>query len=415
MIDQEHAATADEVSGFRAYVKDWLRENAADHAIGVDGQSERGMREPVDIETSRAFIKSLHVAGLCGMTWPADAGGADRSDLDELAFREEAADYALPLGPFRIGLGTVGPTIVDYGTPEQKSTLCRAILSGEAIWCQLFSEPEAGTDLAGLRTTAVREADGFRVNGRKVWNTNAHRATMGVALVRTNPDAPKHRGITMLLLDMQAPGVTVHPLREMTGNAVFNEVVLEDVLVPYDMVLGEVDDGWAVTTRMLAHERSAVSSGVGTDGKSTDALQFDGVAQHWRTQSEGASAEQRAALIDLYVEQESLSLLRSRYAQLADEGAAGPVDQSVSKLLIGRSHITSARAAMRILGPLAVFDDESLQQAILASPALSIAGGTEEIQKNLIAERGLGLPREPDPTKGMAFRDVIALTQKKGS
>lgn len=395
---------------FRRFVRSWLQENATEY------RNTASHSEPaVDIDTARDFMVRLHGAGLNGLRWPVDAGGAARSDVDEQTFREESAGYSLPLGPFRIGLGTVGPTIVDYGTTQQRTTLCPAILAGEASWCQLFSEPEAGTDLAALRTSAVPEGDGFRVNGRKIWNTNAHRADMGVALVRTDPDVPKHRGITMLLLDMHALGVTVSPLREMTGNAVFNEVLLDDVFVPGDMVLGAVNDGWNVTSRMLAHERNAVSSGVGTDRKATAAVSYGGVADLWRQYGDPNDVHARAALVDHYVAEKALALLRARHAQLADADRSGPVDQSVSKLLIGRADMNAAAMASRILGAVAVFDDEDVRLAILASPALAIAGGTEEIQKNIIAERGLGFPREPDPTKGMTFREILALGQRKES
>ncbi|NMM89113.1 hypothetical protein B2J88_33020 [Rhodococcus sp. SRB_17] len=395
---------------FRAFVRGWLHEHAEPyrHDVVVG-------RGPSDLPAAREFMALMHAAGLNGLTWPLDAGGAGRGDVDAQTFRDETAQYTLPLDPFRIGMGTVGPTIVDMGTEAQRRLLCPAILSGDSIWCQLFSEPDAGTDLAGLRTSAVRDDGGFRITGRKVWNTNAHRADYGVALVRTEPDAPKHQGITMMLVDMHAEGVTVSPLRDMTGNAVFNEVVLDQAFVPDGMVLGEINDGWRIAGRMLTHERGAVSSGVGTDGKATEAVSYPNVAALWHKHGDPADDAAITALVDYYVEHEALSLLRARYAQLAHDGLSGPVDHSVSKLLIGRANVDAAERATRILGSVAVYEDPAVEKAILSAPALSIAGGTEEIQKNIIAERGLGLPRESDPSKTMTFREIIAHNRQQGS
>ncbi|WP_345424226.1 acyl-CoA dehydrogenase family protein [Pseudonocardia xishanensis] len=388
--------------GERAH--DWLLRHAAAYAGGEPAEA--------DLDTARALMRELHRAGLLGVTWPTSAGGAGASEDDERAIVAELSRYQLPLRPFRVGLGTVGPTIVDIGTESQRARLCPGILAGEHVWCQLFSEPEAGSDLAGLRARAVPVDGGYRVAGRKVWTSGAETASHGALLARTDPDRSKHRGLTMLMLDMRQPGVTVSPLRDMSGRTHFNEVLLEDAFVPDDMVLGRPDDGWAVASRMLQHERVAVARGVGRDGAETRSVSFANVLRLHREHGD-PRADVRADLVALFVGEHLVDLLKLRMSQEAEAGMDLGARESMAKLLLGRQDIEAARSAVRILGPTAVFDggdadSRALILAVTSSPSLSIAGGTEEIQKNIVGERILGLPREPSTQQGRTFREIIA-------
>ncbi len=256
---QRHDPGAD-AAAFRDRARDWL-------AANVPESSESGPAAEM-VAIAKRFQAALYDAGLAGLTWPAEFGGQGLTEAEQQIFDEEAASYDLPTGVFAIGVGMCGPTLLDLGTAEQKSRYVRPMLRGEEIWCQLFSEPGAGSDVASLQTRAIREkgnseggmgrrvgGGGWVVNGQKVWTSFAQCSDYGALLARTNADQPKHKGLTMFIVDMHAPGVTVRPLRDMTGRAPFNEVHFDDGRLPADAVLGEVDAGWFATVTMLGHER----------------------------------------------------------------------------------------------------------------------------------------------------------------
>ncbi|WP_236581645.1 acyl-CoA dehydrogenase family protein [Rhodococcus sp. T7] len=366
----------------------------------------------VDIETSRKFLSLLHQAGLVGITWPVEFGGQGRGESDENVFAVESARYNLPLKVFRLGLGTVGPAILELGTVEQKTSFCRDILTGDAIWCQLFSEPEAGSDLAGIRTSATRVDGGYVVRGQKVWTSGAHLADRALLLARTDPDVPKHAGLTMFLIDMHQPEITVRPLPDVSGRAFFNEVLIDGAFVPESMTLGEVGAGWAAAGRTLQHERAAVSTGLGKGDRDTDTISVKNLLNLARTHGRFLGDTARADLLDLLVADRLVGHLRLRLTQEAEAGTAIGARGSIVKLLMGRNEIEAAKTASRVLGPLAVTGRDpggsptDVMQTVIGSPGLAIAGGTEEIQKNIVAERILGLPREPDPLRQRPFREL---------
>ncbi|MET0931006.1 MAG: acyl-CoA dehydrogenase family protein [Aeromicrobium sp.] len=392
-----------EVTDFRTHVRAWL----ADHAAAYH---QDAAPEPPSLDESREFIARMHAAELVGITWPKAAGGWERSEADYLTFVEETADHELPIDVFRIALGTIAPSILHYGTPEQVSEIGPRLLHGE-VWCQLFSEPEVGSDLAGLRSTARKVDGGWVLDGRKVWNTGAHLSAWSVMLARTDVDVPKHEGITMFLVDMSDPGVDARPLRDNTGGVHFNEVAVEDVFVPDDMVLGAVNGGWGVANHMLAHERMSVASGAARAERLTARTSYEAVS---RAALDAGLLDHaaRADLRGVFVSAHLFDVLRQRLAEEADSGVAVGARGSAAKLLMGRHDVLAAQVATRVLGAEAAFldpddpDSAHLLRTILSSPSLAIAGGTEEIQKNIIAERVLGLPREPDPFKGRPFREL---------
>jgi 3-oxochol-4-en-24-oyl-CoA dehydrogenase len=288
--------------------------------------------------------------------------------------------------------GWAVPPIIEHGTDQQRERFVRPTLRGDLTWCQLFSEPGAGSDLASLRTRAERVDGGWRLTGQKVWTSLAHEADWAICLARTNPDAPKHQGITYFLVDMHADGVEVRPLREMTGEALFNEVFLDGVVVPDDCVVGDVDGGWRLARATLANERVAMSGGSSL-GSSVERL----LAQ---AAESGAAADPvvRDRLGHLVAQGHAVSMLGLR-ATLRSLRGEGPGPESSVQKLVGVEHRQAvAETALELLGPGgAVVDDRTapVVHEMLVSRCLSIAGGTTQVLRNLVGERVLGLPREP--------------------
>jgi alkylation response protein AidB-like acyl-CoA dehydrogenase len=244
---------------FRAEVRSWLQEHAEPLGDGYDWSRDR--EHPDYVTRCRRWQHTLYEGGWGAITWPVAYGGRGDVVWRQAIFDQEAAAYDVSTGAFAVGIGMVGPTLIAHGTEAQKARLLPAMLRGEEVWYQLFSEPEAGSDLAGLRTRARRDGDEFVVDGQKVWSSGAHQSDWGIVLARTNPDVPKHKGITYFLVDMRTPGIEVRPLRQMTGHAHFNEVFLTEVRIPAANVVGEVDGGWGPTHTTLANERTFIGGG----------------------------------------------------------------------------------------------------------------------------------------------------------
>jgi alkylation response protein AidB-like acyl-CoA dehydrogenase len=387
---------------FRQQARAWLEANAV-------RRSEDGPVHNWDLASAKAFQARQHDAGLAGISWPAAYGGQGLTAAEERAFDEEARNYELPYGFFSIGLGMCGPTLLDLGSEELKGRYIRPLLRGEEVWCQLFSEPGAGSDVAGLQTRAVRDGDGWVVTGQKVWTSRAQDADYGCVIARTNPDVPKHDGITMFVVDMRSPGVTVRPLRDMTGGATFNEVFFDEVRVPADHVVGEVDRGWAASVRMLTHER--VSIGGRARGRTSPAA-FESMVDEVRARGMDGDPVVRERLAELYVRQRLLHLFGSRLAQEARAGRSPGARGSVGKLAGAQLGRFSADLAAELLGGEAIAwdpDDRDGRRwagTVLGAPAEAIAGGSNEIQKNIIGDRVLGLPREPQVDRDVPFREL---------
>lgn len=348
---------------------------------------------------SRDWAKLLYEAGYAGLTWPQEYGGAGAPYTHQAIFLEESARAETPEHIGVIGLGMAGPTIIAHGTPEQKGHL-KSILSGEEVWCQGFSEPGSGSDLASLRTRASDDGDSFVVNGQKVWSSFAHIADYCILLVRTDPEAPKHNGITYLLVDMHSPGVDVRPLRQITGDPEFNEIFFSDVRVPKENVLGEVNAGWQVAMTTLLHERGtlgfaltarlevqmrkliALAKEKRPDGvvPADDPMIRDRIARHW--------SELQALRFTNY----------RALTGLVKTGVPGP-EGSVAKLHWSETNQRLTKLAVEILGPQAQLNGEAgtwdgfWQYQQLRSRGNTIEAGTSEVLRNIISERVLGLPR----------------------
>jgi len=387
---------------FRDRARAWLEANA----------SRRSDDAPVshwDLASARAFQARLHDAGFAGISWPAAYGGQGLTAADERAFDEEARDFELPTGYFTIGLGMCGPTLLDLGSEELKQRYIRPLLRGEEVWCQLFSEPGAGSDVASLQTRAVRDGDGWVVNGQKVWTSVAQNADLGAVIARTNPDVPKHDGITMFVIDMRQPGVSVRPLRDMTGGATFNEVFFDGARIEPAHVIGDVDQGWAAAVRMLLHERVAI--GGRTRGR-TSAAGFESLVEEVRARGLEHDPVVRERLVELYVRERVVHLFGSRLAQEARAGRSPGSRGSVGKLAGAELGRFSADVAAELLGGDAIAWDPGDREArrwagaLLSAPAAAIAGGTNEVQRNIIGDRVLGLPREPHVDRDVPFREL---------
>jgi alkylation response protein AidB-like acyl-CoA dehydrogenase len=399
------------VIDFRNRARAWLAENAPRMAAADD---ESGGPARADIAAQKAFQARLYDAGFAGLTWPTEYGGQGLSNAEQIAFGAEARDYALPVGAFFIGLGMPGPTILELGTEQQKKRYLPKMLRGEEIWCQLFSEPAAGSDVASLTTTAVRDDDGWVLNGQKVWTSGAQYSDYGAVLARTDPMVPKHNGITMFIVDMHAPGVTVRPLTVATGASPFNEVFFDQVRLPADAVVGEVNDGWRAAVVMLRNERV----NIGTMGAPrTSPLSYHSLSSLAAKQGNAADPGLSRKLAELYVRERSVQLfgqlLREEAMAGRDPGARG----SVAKLAGAELGTFASLVAAEVLGPaVAASDSEEVRDvlnAALSAPGSSIAGGTNEIQRNIIGERVLGLPKDPGVDRSTPFNQLRVGTMRK--
>jgi alkylation response protein AidB-like acyl-CoA dehydrogenase len=401
------------LNDFRNRARAWLGANAPrrsdDEATGV------GRRW--DLDSARAFQAKLHDAGLAGIAWPTAYGGQGMTPAESRAFDEEARDFDLPGEFFSIGMGMCGPTILDLGTEEQKVRYIRPLLRGEEVWCQLFSEPGAGSDVASLQTRAVKDGDAWLVSGQKVWTSVARYADFGALIARTDPDRPKHDGITMFVVDMHAPGVTVRPLRDMTGGATFNEVFFDGVQVPDRNVVGDVNGGWAASIRMLMHERVSI----GGSTRPRRGATFSSLSELARSRGMDGDPVVRQRLAELYVRERAVHLFGSRLAQEARLGRNPGSRGSVGKLAGAElARFSAGIAAELLVGDAIAWDSTDREAArwaaaLLAAPAAAIAGGSNEVQRNVIGERVLGLPKEPQVDRDVPFRELRVGTQAGAS
>ncbi|MEO6502808.1 MAG: acyl-CoA dehydrogenase family protein [Jatrophihabitantaceae bacterium] len=369
---------------FRAQLRDWL-----------SGQIPAGVPQVWDSERLRSWSKSLYQAGYAGLSWPVEHGGRGLPAAYQAIYAEESARAGAPDHVNVIGLNMVGPTIIRYGTQAQQAEFLPRILSGEMIFCQGFSEPDAGSDLAAVRTRARAHPAGYQVDGEKVWSSYAHLADYCLLLVRTDPEAVKHRGLTCLLMDMRAPGVQVRPLRELSGDTDFNQVILTDVVVGADSVLGPVGEGWRVAMTTLAHERGTF----GITLTSRLSAELDRLVRTVLTLGADSDPVVRREIAELHVQLQGLRFTGYRaLAELQRTGEPG-AESSILKLGWSMANQRLTALALRVLGPDAAFEGPQAfwsgywQQQHLRSRTNSIEGGTSEILRGIVAERVLGLPR----------------------
>ena len=398
-----------EEAAFRAEARAWLEANAIPKGHADDfssGMWSTDYTEAEYVKRCREWQGVLAEGGWAGITWPVEYGGRGGRPIEGAIFNQEQARFGVSNGVFAIAIGMVGPTLLAHGTDDQKRRYLPPMLKGDEVWCQLFSEPEAGSDLAAIATRAVRDGDEWVVSGQKVWTSAAHRAEWGILLARTDPDVPKHKGITYLLVDMATPGIDIRPLRQMTGDAHFSEVFLDDVRVPASNVLGEEGEGWRVAQTTLASERSAIAGGSGgADPPGLIAL----------AQQRGLATDPlvRQAVVEAHLRSELLRYLRLRSQTALSKGTRPGPEGSVMKLAYARFMQQMTTTAMHLQGALAMLDEPSLlprggvwTTKFLHSPSLRIAGGSDQIQGNIIGERVLGLPAEPRSDRDTPFRDL---------
>jgi alkylation response protein AidB-like acyl-CoA dehydrogenase len=353
-------------------------------------------------EFGRRWQRTLFEGGFIGITWPKEYGGQGLTFMEEMILHEELALQKAPPILNILGVGMAGPTIIAYGTDEQKKRYPAKILSGEEIWCQGYSEPNSGSDLASLQTRAVKDGEHYVVNGQKVWTSLAHVSDWMMLLARTDPDAPKHKGITYFLLDMHAPGVTVKPLRQFTGDAEFNEVFFDNVRVHEGQVLGGVNNGWTVGLTTLMYERLAL--GFGLQVRLRIALESL-IEMGRRVEKTGRAVTRdlvmRQKLAQLWIDTEALKYTGARAVTRLLRGELPGPEASAGKMSWVDTHQRLQELAMEIEGPYSqltkgsdrAVDGGVWQYGFLRSRANSIEGGTTEIQKNIIAERVLGLAK----------------------
>lgn len=389
---------------FRRNAREWLEVAAAEHQW-ADGGDAAVRTDNQDLTRSRECQKALFDGGYAGLSWPKEFGGQGLGFEEQIVFNEEARRFDLPLSPFIIGLGMCGPTLLALGTAEQKQRYLPKMLSGEEIWCQLFSEPDAGSDVAGLKTRASRDGADWVITGQKIWTSGAHDSDFGILLARTDFDAPKHRGITMFIVAMKAEGIDIRPIHQMDGGSRFNEVYLDSVRVPASAVVGQVGDGWRAATTTLANERVSLGAVRTLDDVPSAAALFA------KAHSTGASSDPRTRqqLVDVWTRERIVRLLGDRVTTAILAGNTPGPQGSIAKL--SRTEYTrkaaQLAAALDRASALAwIGTTPPAASALLYAPCLSIAGGTDEVLRNIIGERVLGLPREPSVDRDTPFRET---------
>jgi alkylation response protein AidB-like acyl-CoA dehydrogenase len=398
-----------EEAAFRAEARAFLETHAELKRPGVTSEDELNRHDSDwmlhHLELCRRWQHVLYENGWAGITWPKEFGGRGGTNIQQAIYSEEESQFDVTSGVFSIGIGMVAPTLMVHGTPEQQERFLDPMLRGDELWCQLFSEPGAGSDLATLGTRAVRDGDEWVVDGQKVWNSYAQYADWGILIARTNPDAPKHRGITYFLLEMDTPGIEVRPLRQITGIAHFNEVFFSGVRIPVENVVGAVDGGWAVTHTTLANERAVI--GVGGGGRN-----FDDVIALARRCGVTGDARFRQEIMQAYIRTAVLRYMGLRLRTAMSQGRPPGPEASVLKLMFSQHAARTGDLVLQMLGPHAtLYGDDALDRArwqdyFLNQFNVRIGGGTDEIQRNGIAERALGMPRDPMSDRDTPWKDL---------
>jgi alkylation response protein AidB-like acyl-CoA dehydrogenase len=386
-------SAADEA--FRQEVRAWL---AANPPTRIERVPHDDASLADEVAFLRAWQRRLYDAGYVGLLWPREYGGRGARPTQQAILNAELARARVPQLINRVGVNNTGPTLIAHGTEAQKKRLLPKILSGEEIWCQLFSEPNAGSDLAAIRTRAEQVGDGFVVSGQKVWTSYAQWSKWAILLARTDPSLPKHRGLTYLILDMESPGITIRPLRQITGSTEFSEVFLDNVRVPRDAVVGAVNQGWEIAMTTLAHERG---TGFAFKEQVLQKIAVEELVRLARANGNASDPVVREEIARAWIDVEIMGLMNCRTLTRLERGEEPGPESSLVKLfwasLTQRLHqlglgLEGPHAQLVAGSPHAV-EDGRWQQAFLWSRVGAIAGGTSEVQANIIAQRILGLPR----------------------
>jgi alkylation response protein AidB-like acyl-CoA dehydrogenase len=355
------------------------------------------------VDECRHWQRTLHDHGWAGIAWPKSFGGRGGSPIESAIFNEEQMHFAVATGAFAVAIGMVGPTLMAHGTVEQQRLLLPSILRGEHVWCQLFSEPGAGSDLASLSTRAVRDGDDWVVTGQKVWTSLGQFADHAILLARTDPDVPKHRGLTYFLVDMRTAGIEVRPLRQITGRAHFNEVFLTDVRIPHSGVVGEVGNGWKVAHTTLTSERAFIGGGGG-------AWSVEGLIALAEANGAVHDPPTRQALMRSYSRAATLTYLGYRLRTALSQKRMPGAEMFIMKLAYARHWAATVDTAMSVAGADGMLNDGDTGawgQYLLGQFAIRLGGGTDEVQANIIGEQALGLPREPSVDRDVAWKDLV--------
>ncbi len=376
-----------DITAFRDSVRSFINDELSDDERGLEVQ---GLAPDESYARTLAVRAKLAAKGWSAPAWPVEYGGMGATVRQQAVFNEELSYYRVP-GPDFIGINYVGPTLMLYGTDDQKKRFLPKILSGEEKWCQGYSEPGSGSDLASLQTRAVVDGDDFVVNGQKIWTSGAHRADWIFMLTRTDPDAPKHRGISYLLADMHSPGIQVRPLVNMAGSHEFNEVFFEDLRVPRAQLVGEMNRGWYVGMATMDFERSAIG------GNAANRRDVEDLVEEVQARGTAVTPAYRSEVADRKVEVEVTRLLSLRIISIQEKGGVPNYEASIAKLFTSELNQRIARTALHVLGMEGQAPRGHSQNKwsfqYLRTVSATIAGGTSEIQRNIVATRGLGLPR----------------------
>ncbi len=386
-----------EQEAYRMEVRAWLEAN---QPPPLTEEEKKKANEDFLWERLRAWQRKLYEGGWMGLSWPKQYGGRGASFIEQLIFQQELARLNLPVVCNLLGIIMAGPAIMQWGTDEQKDRYLQPILTADEIWCEGLSEPGAGSDLPALQTRAVVEGDSFIVNGQKVWTTLAHRSDLCQLFVRTDPDVPKHKGLSTLIVDMKSPGITVRPLKQITGDSEFNEIFFEDVRVPKENLLGPLNSGWQVLVSTLMHERFGISETI--SGAEQTLAQLVEVARkatvNGRSVREDEEIRQQIAQFVIEVAAKKYNGLRALTRRL--KGLMPGPESSIGKLVSTELTQRMTKFVGRLMGEYALLDRNSpfvpegdWLRRILYSESLTIAGGTSAVQKNMIGERVLQLPK----------------------
>lgn len=396
-----------EEAAYREKARAWLAENAAAHRAKW---GELKPNTPEHMAAAKEWQATKASAGYACITWPAAIGGGGGTPIQSVIFGQEETKAGLGYGYFTIGLGMCVPTVMAFSDGETKKRFVGPAVRGEEIWCQLFSEPAGGSDVAALRTRAVKDGDEWVINGQKVWTTGAHYCDYGILLTRTDPDVPKHKGLTMFWIDMKDPAVECRPIHQMSGGREFNEVYFTDLRVKDSQRLGEVGDGWKVALVTLMNERLAVGGSAGPNYREIMKLARELAGPTGPSLKDQAFREK---LADWYVQSEGLKFTRFRTMTALSRGQTPGPESSIGKIISANQLQELANTAVEMEDQYGILSDPEVapaeaafQQSLMWAPGLRIAGGTDEILKNIIAERVLGLPGDVRVDKDVAFKDM---------
>ena len=393
---------------FRAKCRAWLEANAELKTKKTNSAKNMDVGNKSLLEAAAEWQKKKYDAGWAMIHWPKEFGGIGATPIERIIWAQEESKFNVPKGVYEIGLGMAGPVMMEYATDEQKERYLPPMAEGKEIWCQLFSEPSAGSDVAGLRSKAVQDGENWIVNGQKVWTSGAHFSDFGILVVRHDPSLEKHKGLTFFFVDMKSPGIEVKPIKQLTGGSSFNEVYFNDVVIPDSQRLGEIGDGWKVAITTLMNERLAVGDADGVDANEA----FELAKKHDKDGEQLIDNNAvRESIADWYCEASGLKNTKLRTMSALSRGDTPGPEASITKIVsanklqaIGNFGMDSSDMSGMLMNEESDFI--KFQMAWMGAAGLRIAGGTDEILKNIIAERVLGLPQEARADKGLAFKDI---------